>query len=102
DVWAILRRRFRGSSGGSNMRSFQARLLLLLIVAVLAAPLPVLAAEPSTGAKEPGDLWETTTEMQMMGMSMPARTSRQCAPREWKARPRARDHERRQRDARQL
>ena len=76
------------------MRTFQARLLLLLIVAVLAAPLPVLAAEPSTGAKEPGDLWETTTEMQMMGMSMPARTSRHCAPREWKEPPGAGDNDR--------
>jgi hypothetical protein len=57
---------------------------------VISVPSAVFAAD--TSAKEPGDLWETTTEMTGMGMSMPSRTSRHCAPREWKEPPGADDN----------
>jgi hypothetical protein len=83
------------------MKSNRMRLrYVILFVCLMVLPLPPhgsvsIAAEPTTGAaKEPGDLWETTTEMQMMGMSMPARTSRHCAPREWKEPPGAGDNDR--------
>ncbi len=43
-----------------------------------------LILTPVTQAKEPGDLWETTTEMQMEGgMAIPATTVQACAPRQW-------------------
>lgn len=52
-----------------------------------AVALFVMAA-PATQAKEPGDLWETTTEMKMEGgMSIPATTVQACQPREWNEPP---------------
>lgn len=46
-----------------------------------AAPAPA----PAAAAKEPGDLWEVTTQMSMEGMpmAMPARTQKVCTPRTW-------------------
>lgn len=44
----------------------------------LIAALPALAVL----AQEPGETWEVTTEMQVAGMSMPARTQQVCTPRD--------------------
>lgn len=39
-------------------------------------------AAPASAQKEPGDQWEVTTQMSMMGMSMPGQTSKVCAARD--------------------
>src|SRR5262245_25760322 len=65
-------------------------LLVLLSMALAAlAPLMALAAEPAAGAKEPGDLWEVTSQMSIEGlpMSPPPQTAKVCAPKEWKEPP---------------
>lgn len=52
------------------------RLPTALAVAALAA-----LSMPAQAQTEPGDEWQVTTEMQMGGMSMPARTQKVCSPR---------------------
>jgi hypothetical protein len=49
----------------------------------VAVALSALAAD--TAVKEPGDLWEVTSQMSMEGMpmAMPANTQRVCAPKTW-------------------
>lgn len=44
-------------------------------------------AETEAPTKVPGDLWEVATEMSMAGMTMPARTSKHCSPKEWNEPP---------------
>ena len=66
-----------------------AALLALLMMAVPAWP----ADAPPAPAKEMGDSWEVTSQMSMEGMpmSLPARTSKVCSPKEWKEAPVAGD-----------
>lgn len=40
-------------------------------------------ASAAAQSREPGDLWEVTTEMQAQGMAIPATTSQACQPRNW-------------------
>lgn len=53
----------------------------MVAVAVL-APASIAVAQPGSG-----DLWETSMQMQMMGMSMPAVKEKVCSPKEWKEPP---------------
>lgn len=53
----------------------------LLAIACPSAVLLALLSLPVNAQTEPGDEWETTTSMQMQGMSMPARTQKVCTPR---------------------
>jgi len=64
------------------------RSLATLGIFVFAA-LPVLGADlPSaTTTVEKGDLWESTAEMSMQGMTMPPRTSQVCSDRGWSKPP---------------
>lgn len=65
---------------------------LVAIVALCALP-AVAAGTAPAAAKEPGDLWEVTTQMSMEGMpmAMPSHTQKTCAPRDWKEPPMAKD-----------
>ena len=49
--------------------------------AVPAALCALVFAAPASAQKEPGDHWEVTTQMSMMGMSMPGQTTKVCAAR---------------------
>jgi uncharacterized protein DUF3617 len=71
---------------GPFHRHMAATATFLLLVSI---PLLALAAEPAAPAKETGDLWEVTTQMSMEGMpmSLPANTTKVCAPKEWKEPP---------------
>jgi hypothetical protein len=62
---------------------------VLTLLVLLSIPLPALAAEPAAGAREPGDLWEVTSQMSMEGlpMSPPPQTVKVCSPKEWKEPP---------------
>lgn len=63
------------------------RPLVAALLAVLAVP--ALAAKPGT---EPGVYWDVTMEMQMMGFSMPATTTKMCMPKAaWNQPPKAGD-----------
>jgi len=66
-----------------------------ILLAALASPRPLGAADPAPAAA-PGDLWETTSQMTIPGMpmQMPAQKSKVCTPKEWKEPPAAADAQR--------
>jgi len=54
---------------------------------------PAVGAPTAEAPKEPGDLWEVTSQMTMEGMpmAMPAHTQKVCAAKEWKEPPGPKD-----------
>jgi len=81
---------------GSNLMTirFYRRLAATATVLMLSS-LRVLAAEPCGQQGEPGDVWEATSQMSIEGMpmSMPARTTKVCSPKEWTQPPGASDEQ---------
>jgi Protein of unknown function (DUF3617) len=61
----------------------------LVLVLACSAGTAWCAESGSTPAKEPGDLWEVTTQMTMTGMpmAMPSQTQKVCKPRNWDSPP---------------
>jgi len=52
----------------------------LAVSAVLTLALALLPGAVFAQKKVPGEMWKQTTSMEMMGMSMPSRTSQMCVP----------------------
>jgi len=73
------------------MSSVFPRCIAAIVMLLLLGSIPLRAADtpPAGGAKETGDLWESTTQMSMeaMPMALPAQTRKICAPKEWKEPP---------------
>lgn len=49
---------------------------------VLLGVIAVITGMQTAQAREPGDLWEVTTEMRMEGMALPPNTQRVCSPKQ--------------------
>jgi len=73
------------------MTSPCARRLALIAASLLLCSIPIQATDtpPAAPENEKGELWEVTSQMSIEGMpmAMPARTVKQCSPKEWKEPP---------------